>query len=71
MSQKKRKIFPASAAGMGQAGAKYYPNTDVRTTDPFLVLKCPLCGWTCWSTHWESVPCQRCKGTMEKEKTGA
>ena len=69
--RKKRKIVPVSSAGMGQAGENYYPGTNVRITDPLLVLKCNLCGKTCWSTHEETMSCPWCKGTMTKEKTGA
>lgn len=73
MSHKKRKIFPVSAVGVGQAGKNYYPGTNIRITDPFFIMECPLCGWTCWSTREEPIPCQRCGGVMGrkgKEKTG-
>ena len=73
MSRKNRKVLLVSAAGVGQAGVRYYPGTNIKTTDPFFVMRCPSCGWTCWSTCGEPIPCQRCGGVMgrqEKEKTG-
>lgn len=71
MSRKKKKMRIMPASGMGQARENYYPGTSIRTTAPFFTMECPLCGRKCWSTNGEPIPCQRCEGTMIKEKTGA
>ena len=49
---------------------RHYPGTTVKITDPFFVMRCPGCGWTCWTTTGAMTLCQKCGEEMEKEKTG-
>lgn len=48
-------------------GKTVYPGTEKQIHDPLYVMRCPDCGWTCWSIFGEPLPC-RCGGIMTKEK---
>lgn len=37
---------------------QYYPNSDVKITDPFFVVKCPECG----KSYWSVTPIKKCSG---------
>lgn len=42
--------------------------SETGNLEPFYVMRCGGCGWTCWNTRDDPIPCQRCDGIMRLDR---